>query len=75
MSDDDLIRRGDALALFKSYDWSGSWLAPIMKGKADAIAALPAVAVADQSEAMKDALMSLEMASDTLRAAIHERRQ
>lgn len=46
MSDDDLIRRGDALALFKSYDWRGSWLAPIMKGKADAIAALPAVTVA-----------------------------
>lgn len=45
MGDDDLIRRGDALALFKSYDWSGSWLAPIMKGKADAISALPAVTV------------------------------
>lgn len=43
MSDNDLIRRGDVLALFKSYDWRGSWLAPIMKGKADAIAALPAV--------------------------------
>lgn len=48
MSDNDLIRRGDVLALFKSYDWRGSWLAPIMKGKADAIAALPAVTVGVQ---------------------------
>jgi hypothetical protein len=60
MSDNDLIRRGDALALFKSYDLmaQGSWLAPIMRGKADAIAALPAVTVGVQEardQAFRDA--------------------
>ncbi len=61
MSDNDLIRRGDALALFKSYDWRGSWLAPIMKGKADAIAALPAVTVGVREAQLESALRLIEL--------------
>jgi hypothetical protein len=77
MSDDDLIRRGDARKVadevFDRLEKKGADQAAFGAAEVcEAIAALPAQGVrVDASDAIKDALASLDMARDKLIAALN----